>query len=144
MAPELTLLTPASRPRRQWPKPALIALAGGVLVGFLPHTASQGPLFWGRLAVKAIAALAACSVASWLEERLYTLASERSPGGRFAAALAVPPLGLFGGMAAAFVLGLPILLLGGGPTLGVSLVVGGFWLALAGVGSLTVVVLTSR
>jgi class 3 adenylate cyclase len=111
------------------------------LVALVVPVAESGPAFWVVAAAKTAALLAACSMASWLEERLYTHASAWSRPRRLAAALALPVLSALGGAVSSGVVSLPFKLLGLDGTLPMALLAGGAWLTLAASGSLAVVVL---
>jgi class 3 adenylate cyclase len=135
------LLTPASRRPRPLPRIAVGALAVAE-IATLAVAPSRGPLaLLLHVVCKLAAALAACSLATWLEDRVYTSSLSRSAMARVGVAVALPlaavavlPLGaaLFGAIALAA---------GDRGTLLLGLLCGCGWLGSAAIGSAVVVLL---
>lgn len=137
-----TVLTPAVRPYLPFPRAFAALLAAAVVAETALSLLPGRPLWELTLAVRAFAALCACGLGSWVEDRIYTaLHRTEHTALRLLVAVALPPLAALGGV----YLAIGVRELGGpyhlGGALALSAMVGGVWMASSGLGSLLILVL---
>ena len=138
--PNLKLLTPSARVPRRLPRFALYVWLAAVVVS-IPNPASRGGFFDSLDGIcKLLAIVAACGLAAWVEERLFTRFVGRSAVLRVGISLVAPALFLL----AAPLLGIgfsALTFLGDDGTAGLSLVISALWATSASVGTLIVVLI---
>ncbi|MCE7888608.1 MAG: adenylate/guanylate cyclase domain-containing protein [Sorangiineae bacterium PRO1] len=136
LAARPTVLTPAARERRRMPRLALWVWLGAIAVS-IPNPKSSGTID-GLCKLAAI--IAACGLAAWLEERLFTRFVGRSAVWRVSVALLAPLL--FLGCAPLFGVLLGLLsFVGDDGTTGLSATLACLWAASAATGTLVVVLI---
>ena len=135
------LLTPSGSVRRPFPKPAAFALPVGLGLGMVGARLAGTPAIVIRGPASIAAVLAVCSMATWLEQRIYDRLLGKSRFKRIVWSLLVPIAALvLGPLVGALVGSLGLLLRDGGLFMG-SLILGSFWLASAAVGSIVIVLI---
>jgi class 3 adenylate cyclase len=144
---QLTILTPAARPRRRLPwGSAAAALAVGA-VSFAWHLGGSAALSRWELALLAIGVVSSCRLAAWAEERFFVASIGLRPWLRLLLGALLPVLGVAFGLAFCRGFAEVITRLADSRWLGTLLLVGGealayaAWVCSAAVGSLVVLVL---
>jgi class 3 adenylate cyclase len=136
------LLTPDARKPRAFPRVALFAFVVAVLVSLPIRANGDSPYAPIDVLCKLVAALSACSMAVWAEDRFYTRLARRRRPLRILVAVMFPFTGglfmLLGGIALG---ALATLVHDTDGTVMISMIAGAWWLASAAAGSAVIVML---
>ena len=112
-----------------------------VMVGILLPGTDDGVWPWLRIAVRVSAAICACSLIHTLEHNVSARFSRHGTGYRFLIQVSLMLFGMIGGLAAVYLLGVPLRSIGDGGTTLVAIVCGSLWLLSASMGSTLVLVI---
>ena len=119
--------------------PALLFLA--LLLGWVVPGSDVGIWPWVAVTLKLVAALCGCSLVHSLEHAVHQRFQTKSWGWRTAMAMALPLLGLIGGVTGVYLLGIPLRAIGDGGTALFAISATTLWLLSAAAGTLLVLVL---
>jgi len=136
--PRTRLLTPSGSVKRRFPKPAAITLPVGLGLAMI---GSVWPGMHLRALGTTIAALSVCSMATWLEQRVYDKLLGKTRLKRIVLSLLLPVGALVLGAPLGALVGALGLLVRDHGVFSISLVVGACWLACAAVGSILIVLI---
>jgi class 3 adenylate cyclase/HAMP domain-containing protein len=135
------LLTPSGSVRRRFPKPAAFTLPLGLAIAIVGARLAGPPGAVARGLGAVVATLSVCSMATWLEQRVYDKLLGKSRLKRIVLSLLLPLGALVLGPFVGGLVGLLGLLFHDNGAFVLSLVFGSFWLASAAVGSIVIVLI---
>lgn len=123
------------------PRISPFILVAVVLLGiFIPGT-DDGAWPWIRIAMRVAAAVCTCSLLHTLEHNISARFSRHGTAFRLLIQMALMMAGLVGGLAAVYLIGVPLRSIGDGGTALVAIVCGSLWLLSASMGSTLVLVI---